>query len=87
MICERYGDLLKRAKVKNWTLNKFEREISKKVREFILWKKNLSDDQLKDFFKKEKAKNNRKHSIKRAIRKFRQYCNTAILDINAYLSK
>lgn len=87
MICERYRDLLEKAKEKKWNLNKFELEISKQVREFILRKKNLSDEQLRDFFEEEKAKNNRKHNTDRAIRKFREYCDKSILEINEYISK
>ena len=87
MICERYWDLLNKAKKEKWSVNKFELEISKTVREFILIKKNMTDEQLRDFFEKEKERNNRKHSIERAVRKFREYCDKTILEINEYLSK
>lgn len=87
MICERYRDLLEKAKAENWDLNKFELAISKRVRDFILWKKSLTNEQLREFFEKEKARNNRKHSVERAVRKFREYCDKSILEINEYISK
>lgn len=87
MICERYRHLLSQAKKEKWTLIKFELEITKAVREFILWKKNLSDEQLRKFFDEEKARNNRKHDVEHAIRKFREYCETAILEANEYIEK
>ncbi len=87
MICGRYEKILKKSKKDNWDLNKFELRISKAVKDFIIHKRDMSDIQLKNFFNKEKAKNNRKHSVEHAIKKFRQYCGTAILEINEILSK
>ena len=85
MICERYLDLLETADRENWSIRKFELEISKRVKKFIMWKKSLSDRQLREFFEKEKIRNNRKHSVDHAIKKFRKYCETAILEINEYI--
>jgi len=85
MICERYQDVLQEAKRNRWSVQKFELAISTKVREFIEKKKSLSDEELAKFFEAEKARNNRKHSIKRAIRKFRMYCEEAITDIGGYI--
>jgi 5-methylcytosine-specific restriction endonuclease McrA len=87
MICERYYDLLKTAKKEKWSLIKFESEITKAVREFILWKSKLSDAELTKFFEDEKSRNNRKHSVTHAVRKFREYCGTAILEINKYIEE
>ncbi len=87
MICKRYWDLLKIAKKENWDLSKFELEISKRVRDFIIFKRNMNDNELRKFFQKEKVKNNRKHSIDRAVRKFRQYCEKEIINISEYISK
>lgn len=87
MICERYQNIFKTAKKEKWSLKKFELEITKAVREFISWKKSLSDEQLKEFFVSEKVRNNRKHSTEHAIKKFRQYCGTAILEVNKYISE
>lgn len=85
MICERYLPILRKAREENWSLVKFESEITKAVREFIIWKSKLSDEELAEFFEKEKARNNRKHSIPHAVKKFRQYCETAILEIEKYI--
>ena len=85
MICERYRPLLDRAKKENWELIKLESEITKRVREFILRKSELSNSQLAKFFEGEKARNNRKHSVAHAVKKFRQYCGVAVLNINKYL--
>jgi len=87
MICERYSPILKRAKNEKWSLVRFESEITRAVRDFIVWKNNLSDEELTIFFEKEKAKNNRKHSIPHAVKKFRKYCGTAILEINQYIKQ
>ena len=85
MICKRYHPLLKEAKKKKWTVRKFEIKICEAVKEFISYKKNLSDEDLKLFFKKEKERNNRKHNLNHAIKKFRQYCGVAILEIDQYI--
>lgn len=87
MICKRYWRQLYDAKEKKWPVKVFELEITKAVREFILIKKNMNDKQLKEFFEREKAMNNRKHSTDHAVKKFRQYCGTAVLEINKYISK
>lgn len=87
MICERYSDLLAKAKVENWPIGKFELEISKRVREFLKYKKKMSDKDLRKFFLVEKARNNRKHSIDRSVRKFREYADIAVLDISEYITK
>ncbi len=87
MICKRYWKLLHMAKKENWPVSKFELEITKAVREFILHKKNMSDEQLGEFFEREKARNNRKHSVEHAVKKFRQYCGTAILEISKHISE
>lgn len=87
MICERYWDLLDIAKKENWAINKFEQKITNRVRKFILSKQKLTDDELREFFENEKIRNNRKHSIDRAVRKFREYSQKAILDISEYISK
>jgi len=81
MICERYLPILSQAKKEKWGIGKFELEIRKRVRKFIEWKRDLSDDQLLEFFIAEKERNNRKHSVKRCLKKFRKYCDTAILKI------
>lgn len=86
MICERYRYILLKARKEKWSLVKFESEITKVVREFIIWKSKLSDEELAKFFEKEKARNNRKHSIPHAVKKFREYCGTAILEINEYIT-
>ncbi|MEJ2267614.1 MAG: HNH endonuclease signature motif containing protein [Nanoarchaeota archaeon] len=39
MICERYLPILRKARKENWSLVKFESEITKAVREFIIWKR------------------------------------------------
>lgn len=85
MICERYNPLLDTAKKEKWSLIKFELEITKAVREFIFKKKSLSDEQLEKFFEGEKQRNNRKHSVIHAVKKFREYCNSAVLDANKYI--
>jgi 5-methylcytosine-specific restriction endonuclease McrA len=82
MICERYLPILKKAKKENWSLVKFESEITKCVRNFIIWKSKLSDEKLTEFFESEKTRNNRKHSVSHAVKKFRQYCGIAILNVN-----
>ena len=87
MICERYQEILNRAQRENWTVGRFELEISKAVKNFILWKRSLSDEKLKEFFESEKTRNNRKHSSEHAVRKFRQYCNKAILDISKEITE
>jgi hypothetical protein len=87
MICERYKNILDCANKNNWSLINFESMITREVRKFIIWKCSLSDAKLFDFFEAEKARNNRKHSIEHAIKKFRKYCGTAILDTNGYISK
>lgn len=87
MISKRYWLILNRAKAHNWAIPKFELAVTKKVREFLIWKKNLNDKDLSEFFKNEKARSNRKHSIERAVRKFREYAKTAILEISEYISK
>lgn len=85
MVCERYLPILQKARKENWSLVKFESEITKAVRDFIVWKSKLSDEELAKFFEKEKARNNRKHSVPHAVKKFRQYCETAILEIDKYI--
>jgi hypothetical protein len=87
MICKRYLHILQKARKEKWSLKKFELEITKAVREFIIWKRNLSDEQLKNFFQSEKERNNRKHSVEHAMKKFRQYCETAILEANEYIER
>ena len=87
MICERYRGLLYRARMRKWSIDRFELEISKSVRKLLKSKEKMSDKQLKNFFVKEKERNNRKHSINRAVRKFRKYADTAVLDISNYISK
>jgi hypothetical protein len=85
MICERYLHLLQQAREEKWSLAKFESEITKDVRDFIIWKSNLSDEELEKFFEKEKQRNNRKHSVEHAVKKFREYCKKAILDASKYI--
>ncbi|MBU2523142.1 MAG: HNH endonuclease [Nanoarchaeota archaeon] len=87
MVCKRYLPIFYKAKKKKWSLVKFELEITKAVRELIVWKKNLSDEQLRKFFQEEKERNNRKHSVEHAVKKFRQYCETAILEANEYIAR
>ncbi len=87
MICERYRDLLDVAKKRHWNMVNFELAICEDVREFILWKKSLTDAELKAFFESEKQRNNRKHSTDHSVKKFRQYCETAILEINEHISE
>lgn len=87
MICERYGHLLTKARKEKWSMVKFESEITKEVKDFIIRKSKLSDEELSRFFEKEKARNNRKHSIPHAVEKFRRYCETAILEINEPILK
>lgn len=79
MICERYLYVLDQARASGWTIGEFDQRITSAVKEFIVWKKNLSDHDLREFFKKEKEKNNRKISIDRAVRKFRAYCATGAI--------
>lgn len=86
MICERYRNLLYIARENNWSIEKFESEITKAVKDFIIYKKNLNDEELLNFFKLEKERSNRKHSIENAVKKFRVYCQISILDINSYIS-
>lgn len=87
MICERYWNLLEKAGKGNWSIERFELEISKKVREFLKDKKKMSDKTLWKFFIMEKERNNRKHSVERAVRKFREYADVAVLDIGEYIAK
>jgi hypothetical protein len=87
MICKRYKNILLEARKKKWPLVKFESEITKAVREFIIWKSNLSDEELANFFEKEKERNNRKHSIPHAVKKFRKYCDIAVLEINKQIEE
>jgi len=75
MICKRYYSILNKAKNENWTISRFELEISKAVRDLIIFKSKLNDTKLAEFFVKEKDRNNRKHSIERAVKKFREYCS------------
>jgi hypothetical protein len=86
MICKRYHDLLKKSKYENQDIRTFELEISSKVKKFIISKSKMSDPELRIFFENEKAKNNRKHSVDHAIKKFRQYCTKSILEVDEYLS-
>lgn len=87
MICERYWSLLEKAQKDNWALNLFELKMSEAVRKFIQRKVNMSDQELKSFFEKEKSRNNRKHSIDRAVRKFREFSGTAILDLEKFMQQ
>jgi hypothetical protein len=87
MICYRYRDILKVAKREHWDVVNFELAICEKVRDFILWKKSLTNANLKAFFETEKQRNNRKHSTDHSVKKFRQYCEAAILNTNEYISK
>jgi len=87
MICERYRDLLETAKKERWVLINFEQAICERVKDFIEWKKSLTDAELKTFFESEKQRNNRKHDTAHAVRKFRQYCETAILEVNEYIAE
>jgi 5-methylcytosine-specific restriction endonuclease McrA len=87
MICERYWDVLRDAKSAQWSIQKFEREMSKRVREFLSEKNAMTDGELGRFFLREKARNNRKHGIARAVRKFREFAEAAILDTKLYLTK
>jgi hypothetical protein len=80
MICERYQHLLRQARKENWTINEFDIQISGEVSKFIEWKRSLTDEKLAEFFEAEKQRNNRKHSVSHAVKKFREYCDTAILD-------
>lgn len=87
MICQRYSPILLRARKENWSKQKFELEISKAVRDFIKLKSSFSDLKLRTFFLNEKRRNNRKHSVDRAVKKFRLYCNSSIQDVNDFISK
>jgi len=87
MICERYHKILSNAKENNLEINLLELKLSRAVKELIDWKKDLTNEKLKDFFEKEKSKNNRKHSIDHAIKKFRKYCDTAILEVNEHIKE
>jgi len=87
MVCERYHALLEDSKAKDLSLRLFELEITKAVRGFIGWKKKLSNQELLDFFRKEKKRNNRKHSPEHAVKSFRRYCDKAILDFNEHIKR
>lgn len=86
MLSHRYHSLFKKALTKNWSVSKFESEISKEVRKLLLKKKGMTDNELQAFFQNEKVRNNRKHSIERAVRKFRNFQDTAILDTTAHIA-
>lgn len=85
MICKRYWSLLKKAKSEGWSVHRFDIEISKAAREFIVWKSRLGDKELRLFFIEEKIRNNRKHNVDHAVKKFREYCENTILDSTAYV--
>ncbi len=87
MICMRYQSLLNLAKKEKWPINKLDIALSGAVRDFISYKESLSDERLADFFEKEKQKNNRKHSIPHAVKKFREYCGVVYLDPNKKISE
>lgn len=81
MISQRYQKILDKAKQDLYTINNLDIELSKAVREFIIYKKNLNDKELYNFFENEIIRNNKKHSVSRAVRKFREYCDASILDL------
>lgn len=87
MICERYHNILDLARKEKWSIYEFDIKISGKVSRFITWKKSLNDKQLSEFFEKEKQRNNRKHSVAHAVKKFREYCDAVVLEPNEIISK
>lgn len=87
MICERYHKVLKQAKAEKWSIDEFAKEMGRRVRALILEKKAMNDEELLEFFKTEKVRNNRKHGIARTARKFREYADTAMLATVGYSAK
>ena len=80
VICERYYELLKESINKRLSITDFEILIMQKVRQHIIFKKNLNDTQLEKFFLNHKKVNNRKHMSKDpkyGVKKFRKYCKKA----------
>jgi hypothetical protein len=85
MICKRYWTTLEKAIINNWDLRRLEIELAKSVREFIITKTKMSDDDLLEFFENEKIRNNRKHDASRAVRKFREYSEKSLKDVYLYI--
>lgn len=85
MICGRYRTILSRARAGRWSILKFDLEISSAVRVFLETKCEMTDDRLRTFFIQEKRRNNRKHNVEHAMRKFREYCGEATLDVSGAL--
>lgn len=77
MISKRYWPIFEEAINNNWSIEKFNAEMSKAVNDLIKHKSELSDVELTDFFTQQKIENNTKHNIQRAVRKFRTYCNNS----------
>ena len=73
MICERYRMLLTHAIKNGQSIKTFESEISKSVIEFLILKRDMSDFDLEKFFQNEKKRNNRNHSVERAVKKYREF--------------
>ena len=77
MLSKRYWPILNEAIKYSWDIKKLDRVLSKAVNDLIKSKSMMSNLELIKFFEKEKAENNTKHNIKRAVRKFREYCKNS----------
>lgn len=89
MICKRYNDILTHAIENNFTIANFEIKIMQSVRKFLIFKKELNDNDLKDFFIKEKRMNNRKHMSKDSnygVKKFKKFCDKIRFDSDDWIN-
>lgn len=80
MISERYREILNKAVQNKQSIKEFESNISKSVIEFLIFKRDMEDVDLKEFFKLEKKSNNRNHNIDRAVRKYKAFTQTRKLE-------
>lgn len=74
-ICIRYHPILELAIKKKITILAFESKISGAVQDYIVWKCSLTENELIEHYNDHKIKNNRKHDIIRATKKFKSYCS------------
>ena len=74
MICRRYWVVLEDARNLSSSIREFEIAISEAVQLFLDEKCMYGESYLRDFFESEKSINNRKHSVDRAIKKYKEFC-------------
>jgi hypothetical protein len=78
-ICNRYHDILKNSKQNKATVRQFEITISAAVQNYLDWKCSLTEPELLKHIKEHKETNNRKHSLERAVKKYKKYCSNKSL--------